>query len=324
VSIRSCSCRLSRRAPAPLVAALLGVIFLVPGALSAQEVRVGLSSSRFGEPFVTDDTIYTMVDSDLPATLDGLLSAATFVWSKGPCLDAVKIKVFRPTSVPVPTATLSYSFVAERGPFSIPAFEPSLPTLPFPDVRVSLVPPIPVERGDVLGITNVTGCGAPIVTVPFLGSPTPRSFVLSGDIVSDIFTVNVNPVQPAVMVFGTGPSPALSLLGDRFAVTVSARDPRTGQTTEGAPFKIANGSGFFALPGFTGDPLVPELTVKMVDATESASLGGTYWFFYAPLTDAELMITVTDQSNGAVRTYQSSSQGGAQLCGAADTSAFQP
>jgi hypothetical protein len=127
-----------------------------------------------------------------------------------------------------------------------------------------------------------------------------------------------------VVIYASGPSPALGLLADRFAVTVSARDPRTSQTTEGVPNGIGNSSGFFALPGFTGDATVPEVTVKMVDATASSELGGGFWFFYAPLTDAELMITVKDQSNGAVRTYQSSSAGGIQLCGAADTSAFRP
>lgn len=41
------------------------------------------------------------------------------------------------------------------------------------------------------------------------------------------------------------------------------------------------------------------------------------------LTDLEYTLTVTDQVNGAVRTYAGGATGGTRLCGAADTAAFR-
>jgi hypothetical protein len=313
------------------VAFAFSAAILGPATLLGQVVRAGVEPQPVGTPMPTNGLVYTTLDFNRPFQLDGQLSEVSFAWSTGPCPGGIKVKVFRPSPPPLaaegsPPAPL-YRFVAQAGPFSVPVIDPSpiLPGPPFPILMFTIDPAISVERGDVLGITNVTACGGPMrVGPPPPTVPSPLSFSVPGDVRSDILDVSHSPVNLGVMLLGIGPSPALGLLYDRFAVTVSARDPRTGQTTEGAPFKIANGSGFFALPGFTGDPLVPELTVKMVDGTGSATLGGTFWFFYAPLTDAELMITVKDQSNGAVRTYQSSSPEGTQLCGAADTSAFPP
>lgn len=54
------------------------------------------------------------------------------------------------------------------------------------------------------------------------------------------------------------------------------------------------------------------------------SLGGTFWFFHAPLTDVDYVLTVTDQLKHVTRTYASSRSASGELCGAADTSAFLP
>jgi hypothetical protein len=118
----------------------------------------------------------------------------------------------------------------------------------------------------------------------------------------------------------------LRLLGDRFLVTLSAMDPRTGMTADGVPTPLGIGgrAGYFSLPAFTSDPTFPEVTVKMVDATGSPAFGGGFWFFHAPLTDVRYTLTVTDQRTGAVRMYSNGSSGPGQICGSADTSAFSP
>jgi hypothetical protein len=105
---------------------------------------------------------------------------------------------------------------------------------------------------------------------------------------------------------------------------MTATNPRNHATATGAPVRLANGAGYFALPGLTGDATFPEVTVKMTDATGVPSLGGTFWFFHAPLTDVDYVLTVTDQQKHVTRTYASSRSASGELCGSADTSAFFP
>ena len=108
---------------------------------------------------------------------------------------------------------------------------------------------------------------------------------------------------------------ALSLLGDRFSVTLHARHPRTGRETSG--FAVASGDrwGYFSFPDVTGDPSLPEVVVKMVDFR---AITGKFWVFHTGLTGFDYTLTVTDSVTGAVRTYQSPGS----FCGAADTEAF--
>src|SRR5262249_30227269 len=122
---------------------------------------------------------------------------------------------------------------------------------------------------------------------------------------------------------GVDADSALRLL-DRFDVRLSATDPRSGQQTIGTPVPLGRSAGFFSLPDFTGNPAFPEVLVKMVDATGSPSLGGNFWFFYAPLTDVDYTLTVQDTVTGALRTYHNAVGDSGQLCGGVDTSAFTP
>jgi hypothetical protein len=118
---------------------------------------------------------------------------------------------------------------------------------------------------------------------------------------------------------------AVSLLNNRFRITLSATDPRTGRRATGRGVTQADAHGFFSFPDFTGDPEFPEVVVKMVDATLSAPpFGGSFWFFYSSLTDVTYTVTVTDQLTGRVRTYASSPSSPGQLCGGVDTNAFPP
>jgi hypothetical protein len=110
----------------------------------------------------------------------------------------------------------------------------------------------------------------------------------------------------------------LSLLGERFRVTLSATNPRDGRVTSGAAIAQGDRFGYFSLPDFTGDPNLPEVCVKMIDAT---SFDGNFWVFYTSLTSLSYRLTVTDSATGAVQTYQNGTAFYA-LCGGADTRAF--
>src|SRR5262245_14064999 len=57
----------------------------------------------------------------------------------------------------------------------------------------------------------------------------------------------------------------LRLLSNRFAVTLEARHPQTGATAVGHAIEGTDRFGFFTLPGFTSDPTLPEVIVKMLD-----------------------------------------------------------
>jgi photosystem II stability/assembly factor-like uncharacterized protein len=110
-------------------------------------------------------------------------------------------------------------------------------------------------------------------------------------------------------------TPALSLLGGRFSVTLEARRPGSASSIHGVAMSSGDRFGFFSLPEVTGDSRFPEIAVKMVDAR---AFGGHFWFFYAGLTSLDYTLTVTDSTTGAVQTYESATP----FCGDADTRAF--
>ena len=92
-------------------------------------------------------TPYTDVDLASPATFAGTLTSATFGWSSLGCVQALKLKFFRPSRD-------NLLFLAERGPFdSSPA-------------TVALSPPVPVQPGDLIGISHLTNCGNPVGAFP--------------------------------------------------------------------------------------------------------------------------------------------------------------
>ena len=98
-----------------------------------------------------------------------------------------------------------------------------------------------------------------------------------------------------------------------FHLTLSATDPRTGRTSQAAAIPQGERFGYFSLPGFTGDASLPEVFVKMIDAT---SLAGSFWLFHSGLTDLAYTLTVADSTTGLTRTYESPGP----FCGSADTS----
>jgi hypothetical protein len=304
--------------------ALAGVAFLTPS-MSGQTLVVGVGAGGpFNRGLLNAPGLRTTVQFRPAVNLEGDATTATFGWSASPCPAAVKIKFFRPQPPPEPFQAV-FDFLEERGPFDVTApLDP--PGSGIASQTVALTPPVHLQAGDVIAIANVTACGAPVysgTTFTFPPPPPPSSVSVPGDVKSSIATSS-GTIGGAVFVTATGPSAFLGLLGDRFAVSLRATNPRNGATATGAPVRLANGAGYFALPGLTGDPTFPEVTVKMTDATGVPSLGGTFWFFHAPLTDVDYVLTVTDQQRHVTRTYASSRSVSGELCGAADTSAFLP
>lgn len=92
-------------------------------------------------------TPYTDVDLVSPALFAGSLTTATFGWSIPGCVSALKIKFFRPSAQ-------NLVFLTERGPFD------SSPT------TVTLSPEVPIQAGDLIGISHLTNCGNPVGAFP--------------------------------------------------------------------------------------------------------------------------------------------------------------
>jgi len=110
---------------------------------------------------------------------------------------------------------------------------------------------------------------------------------------------------------------ALCLLGGRFRVQTQASDSRTGRLATGHAVAETDGFGYFSLPDFTGDPSLPEILLKMLDA---GSPWNADWVFYGGLTDLDYVLTITDLLTGETRSYENDPDHA--LCGGADTSAF--
>jgi hypothetical protein len=244
----------------------------------------------------------------------------TVGWSSLPCPGAFKLKFFRPDiNAPSPTGPVM-RFLAERGPIHALLVPPPIP-LPGPILFTTrLDSPVPLEPGDLIGITPLAPCGTPYLVPAPSGS---GALSLAGDVRSDFSpVVQAQRLPVSVLVAAFGRTDAL-LLFDRFEVRLTATDPRTHATAAGFAVAQSDLAGYFSLPDFTGDSYLPEVGVKMLDATDSPELGGTYWFFFASLTDVDFELTVLNLGTGEERRYRSRDSGSAQLCGGVDTSAFR-
>ncbi len=103
-----------------------------------------------------------------------------------------------------------------------------------------------------------------------------------------------------------------------FDLTLSARDPRTGNTGTGRVIGQNDVYGYFSIPDVSGNAGNPEVIVKMVDAT---GIGQNYWVFYGCMTDLEYTLSVKENATGAVKTYAKDL---GKPCGQFDTSGFLP
>ncbi|MGH9441523.1 MAG: hypothetical protein ACRD16_04560, partial [Thermoanaerobaculia bacterium] len=132
------------RVIAILPAAILGFLTLAgtsPGATVA-------TAGGLGSVVVFSATSSTFIDLVRSATATGTYSSATVYWGGGSssCTGSFMLKFYRKDG------STNLNFVAERGPFSAPAGL----------VDVTLSPPVSLNAGDFLGITELgsDNCGA--------------------------------------------------------------------------------------------------------------------------------------------------------------------
>jgi Bacterial pre-peptidase C-terminal domain len=108
-----------------------------------------------------------------------------------------------------------------------------------------------------------------------------------------------------------GDTTSLCLTGDRFLVAV-AWHTTDGRSGEGQAIPLSGDTGYFWF--FNASNV--ELVVKVLDGR---TINGHFWVFYGALSDVQYVITVTDRTNGATRSY-TNPQG--NLASFADTAAF--
>ena len=103
-----------------------------------------------------------------------------------------------------------------------------------------------------------------------------------------------------------------------FDITLSATDPRTGNTGQGQVVAQNDIYGIFSVPSVTGNAGNPEVIVKMVDAS---GIGASYWVFYGALTDLSYTLSVREVSTGKTKVYHDAKIG-TTVCGQFDTTGF--
>lgn len=130
---------------------------------------------------------------------------------------------------------------------------------------------------------------------------------------------NASGPSSATLTITVTPATVLRLnAAHTFDLTLSARDPRTGNTGTGTVIGQNDVYGYFSIPAVSGNAGNPEVIVKMVDAT---AIGQNYWVFYGCMTDLEYTLNVKENATGIVKTY---SKDVGKPCGQFDTSGFLP
>lgn len=175
--------------------------------------------------------------------------------------------------------------------------------------------------------------------MPNAGSPTRVSYLSSGEaklrlvytlpstrtyefLTSALYERSTGSYTVVATTDATSPGPSgpvLSLLNNRFKITLTARDQRTGKVAEGVAIPMNDLFGYFAIPGLTGDTRNPEVFVKMLDGQ---AVNGKFWVFYGGLTDLEYTLTVTDPNNPYSPPPKQYHKEPGSSCGGFDTNAF--
>ena len=107
-------------------------------------------------------------------------------------------------------------------------------------------------------------------------------------------------------------STTLCLNASRFKVQVAWQVPAQGTSGVGTGVALTSDTGEFWF--FSANNI--ELVVKVVDGR---AFNNKFWVFYGALSNVQYTITVTDTSNGAVKTYTNPN---GNLASVADVSAF--
>ncbi len=106
----------------------------------------------------------------------------------------------------------------------------------------------------------------------------------------------------------------LCLVDDRFRVSVTWRDQRTGDTGVGTAEPFGPRTGFF----WFFNAANVELVVKLLDGRP---INGHFWVFYGALSDVEYTITVLDTVTQRTAVYTNPP---GNICGRGDTTALVP
>ncbi len=125
-----------------------------------------------------------------------------------------------------------------------------------------------------------------------------------------------------ILMLDVSPEDTLRLIGSHpFDVTLEARIPGTDATGLGKAIPQNDVFGYFTIPALvpTSGPFVPEVFVKILDAT---SIGQDYWVFWGGLTHLEYTLTVRETETGATKTYHNPVTE-SPACLGADTSGFR-
>jgi hypothetical protein len=137
-----------------------------PRVLAAQTVQIGNNLTSVNANDIPVASVRTDIDLVQPATAAGTVDSASFFWNTGPCPDEVKIKFFRRQGD-------TLVFLDERGPFTADELT----------TTVALTPPVPVQQGDLIGISRLAECGE-LKTLTGIVSPGYAAY--AGDVTSNV------------------------------------------------------------------------------------------------------------------------------------------
>jgi hypothetical protein len=171
---------------------LVALSFLVALAAPAQ-VTVGVLPNTLNSSDANLPTPQTDVSLENPATGAGTITNVTFGWNAG-CLNVAKIKFFRRSGN-------TLTMIAERGPFSTSGGRTVH--------EVTLSPGVPVQAGDLIGITRVASCGNALAEA---GTGTQGYVALEGDATTGTISAG-NTHHDKLALLGVAQAPAIDVIG---------------------------------------------------------------------------------------------------------------
>ncbi|MGZ5441030.1 MAG: hypothetical protein ACXW5U_26255 [Thermoanaerobaculia bacterium] len=121
-----------------ILSALFSLLLVFPAA--GQALTIGNDVTP-GAPATSGSAPTTAIDLANPATATGTITAVKYHWTTAGCASALKIKFIR-------RAGQTFTVTEERGPFDSSLVD-----------TIALAPPVPVQQGDLIGITRLTNCG---------------------------------------------------------------------------------------------------------------------------------------------------------------------
>lgn len=153
-------------------------LFVFAAAAAAQPLSIG---SLYPETGVTHAAVgpLTLVNLGAPATADGSIGSVTLTWrtfDNVPCPASFKIRFFRRSNV-----GNTFTATATRGPFNSTEGQ----------LTVAMTPPVPVLKGDVIGVLQLGGtlCGGAVN--PDAGRSLQTAHIRTDKETFDLATANI-------------------------------------------------------------------------------------------------------------------------------------